>query len=401
MSRKLEASMKKIDKVYHKMFLKKISVKGEIEGEEKRYSENTIQTYSDMLKAMMNVVHREFGISDIRKVEDQHVRAIVEKRVDGFFDGNLSESWNVKTMLSAIKAFNLGVEKTSIFKSNKFQIADVDSIKKELRDQNVYRYSKSSSVLRATPGECDFVLEQIKSQGYMTGTREMAYHASKIARLTGGRISSILDLKASDIAIADNKIHFIGDKGGLSRSVKIDKETADYLQSLKQGKGENQDIFTAKRKNGTFKKKSVMRREIERVVKDAGSSLSRMEKVIMKDREGNKKIVEIEKNFTFHAFRKGYALERIQYYIKKYPTMSAMKRYVRERIKENDKIKGKLDVARDRINKDRSENRKLTLEEYAVFFCSVDLGHFRNSIIKDFYSDLEEVLDYYNEEKIK
>ncbi|WP_186322762.1 hypothetical protein [Bacillus thuringiensis] len=401
MSKKLEASHKKIDKVFHKMFLKGISVKGEKTGKPKRYDESSIETYSDMVKAMMNVVHKEFGIADIRKVEDKHVRAIVDKRVDGFFDGNLSESWNVKTMLSAVKAFNLGVEKTNIFKSNKFQIADVDAIKKELREQNVYRYSKSSTTLRATPSECDFVLEQIKSQGYMTQTREMAYHTSKIARLTGGRISAILDLKACDIAIADNKIHFIGDKGGLSRSVDIDNDTAKYLLSLKKGKEPHHDIFTAKKKNGKFKKKDVMRREIERVVKDAGASLSRMENVIVKDREGNKKVVQIEKNFTFHAFRKGYALERIQYYIKKHPTMSSMKKYIRERIKENPQIKVKLDTARERINKDRNEARKLTLEEYAVFFCSVDLGHFRNSIIKDFYADLDEVLEYYAESKLK
>ncbi|MDX5880832.1 MULTISPECIES: hypothetical protein [unclassified Bacillus cereus group] len=401
MSKKLDASMKKIDKVFDKMFLKKISVKGEKEKTEKRYAETAIQTYKDMMHAMMNTVHREFGISDIRIVEEKHVREIVNKRVDGYFEGNLSESWNVKTMLSAVKAFNLGVEKTNVFKSNKFQIANVDAIKKELREQNVYRYSKGSTTLRATPAECDFVLEQIKSQGYMTKTREMAYHVSKIAKLTGGRITSILDLKASDIAIADNKIHFIGDKGGLSRSVQIGRETADYLKTLKQGKGANQDIFTATRKDGTFKKKDVMRREIERVVSDAGASLTRMEKVIMKDQHGKRKIVEMEKKFTPHSFRKGYALERIQYYIKKYPTMSSMKKYIRERIKENDQIKGKLDTARARINRDRNELRKLTLEEYAVFFTSVDLGHFRNSVIKDFYANLDEVLEYYEESKIK
>lgn len=393
--------MKKIDKVFDKMFLKKISVKGEKEKKEKRYAETAIKTYKEMMHALMNTVHKEFGISDIRIVEDKHVREIVDKRVDGFFEGNLSESWNVKTMLSAVKAFNLGVEKTNVFKSNKFSIANVDAIKKELREQNVYRYSKGSTTLRATPAECDFVLDQIKNTGYMTKTREMAYHVSKIARLTGGRISAILDLKASDIAIKDNKIHFIGDKGGLSRSVQIDNDTAKYLKSLKEGKEEKQDIFTAKKKDGKFKKKDVMRREIERVVSDAGASLTRMEKVIVKDRDGNKKIVEMEKKFTPHAFRKGYALERIQYYIKKNPTMSSMKNYIRKRIKENYKIKEKLDVARERINRDRTTKRKLTLEECAVFFTSVDLGHFRNSVIKDFYADLDEVLEYYAESKLK
>ncbi|GAB6742430.1 hypothetical protein bcgnr5412_55410 [Bacillus cereus] len=402
MSRKLDASLKKIDKIFDKMFLKKISVKGEIEKEPKRYSKNSIQTYKDMMYSMMRTVHEEFGISDIRKVEDKHVRAIIDKKVDGYFDGNLGESWNAKTMLSAIKAFNLGVEKTNVFNSNKFSIADVDAIKKELRQENVYRYSKASGTMRATPAECDFVLDQIKNTGYMTGTREMAYHVSKIARHTGGRITAILNLTTNDIAITDNKITFVGDKGGLTRSVEIDNDTAKYLQSLKEGKGVGHDLFSAKRKNGEFKKKSTLRKEIERVVKDAGASLTRMENVIVKDREGNKKVVAVEKKFTPHAFRKGYALERIQYYLEKYPTLTKMDDYVAKRIKEDTegKIKKKLDVARERMNKDRSEEKKMTVEDYAIFFCSVDLGHFRNSVVKDFYSDLEEVLTYYNESKI-
>ncbi|MGM2776251.1 tyrosine-type recombinase/integrase [Bacillus cereus group sp. Bce015] len=401
MSKKLEASHKKIDKVFHKMFLKGISVKGEITGTDKRYDESSVETYSALVKSLMNTVHKEFGIADIRIVEDKHVREIVNKRVDGYFSGNLSESWNVKTMLSAVKAFNLGVEKTNIFKSNKFAIADVDSIKKELREQHVIRNSKASHVLRATPKESEFVLDRIKNTGYQTKTRELAFHVSKIAHLTGGRITSILSLKASDIAVTESKIHFIGDKGGLSRSVEVGKETIDYLKSLKEGKEGDQDIFTFHRKNGTFKKRDTVRREIERIVKDAGAPLTRMEKIEVRDRNGKKKIVEVERKFTPHAFRKGFAIGRIQHYLKKYPTEKAMDKYVAERIREDSKLKQKLDAARERINKDRKEPRELTREEYAIFFTSVSLGHFRNSVIKDFYADLDEVMEYYEEKVVE
>ncbi|MGM2853637.1 hypothetical protein, partial [Bacillus cereus group sp. Bce028] len=70
-------------------------------------------------------------------------------------------------------------------------------------------------------------------------------------------------------------------------------------------------------------------------------------------------------------------------------------------IREDSKLKQKLDAARERINKDRKEPRELTREEYAIFFTSVSLGHFRNSVIKDFYADLDEVMEYYEEKVVE
>ncbi|WP_144524542.1 hypothetical protein [Bacillus thuringiensis] len=66
-------------------------------------------------------------------------------------------------------------------------------------------------------------------------------------------------------------------------------------------------------------------------------------------------------------------------------------------MKENGEIKVKLDRGRERMNKDGNEGRKVTLEEYGVFFWSVDVGDFRNCIMKDFYADVDEVVEYYGE----
>lgn len=393
MSRKLEASLKKADKVFDKCFEKGITPSG------KRWSENGKNTYANLFKAFVRAYHKEYGVSDITKMTDEDkINQLIQKRVDGYHSGKTGEAFNVKTLTAALKAFNHGVANTNVFKKP-FSVGNTDEIRKNLKAQHVMRYSGTSTVLRATPAESQSVLDKIKNTGYNVKTREVAYHVGKISMATGGRISAILKLTPSDFVIdrKTNEIHFIKDKGGLTRSVRVGRDTAEYFEKLRDGKKDNEVVFSrirTKRNVGTFKPVSELRKEVEKIISNAGEHLTKSTKVTIKDRNGKPKTVEVTQKFTPHSFRKSFALERTNYYFSKFDSKSALDSYVSRRINDDKKIKQKLDTLRERVNRDRTTARALTNEEYAIFFASVDMGHFRNDVITSFYTTFKEIREY-------
>lgn len=405
-SRKLEASIKKIDRVFDKMRRKGLSVG------ERRASDRTIQTYTDMMKGFMRSAHKEFGVSDVSKITKEQVEELFQKRIDLYHDGDMSQAFNLKTLAASITSFNLGVQETNVFSyDNKFVVGDIQEIRELMREQQVVRKSKASTVLRATPLECESVLQNIKDSGYDTNTRDVAYNAAKISLETGGRISAILKLRPSDIKITTKngkeiyQVEFYKDKGGLTRSVEIAKESAEYLMSLAHGKKPNQRIFETKRNDGTYKSVKELRKEVSKVIASAGEHLTRQEPVKVKDKDGKEKIVFVTKKASAHMFRKAFAMAETKKFLDMFASKSVRKRYVKARIKEDSRLKDKLDTLKDRINKHipkdqrKEKGRKLTKEEYAIFFASVSLGHFRNEIIGSFYTTLNEVKGYYDKLK--
>jgi len=405
-SKKLEASIKKIDRVFDKMKRNGISVGGG------RVSDRTIATYSEMMKSFMRSANEEFGVADIAKIKKEHIDELVQQRVDNFHAGNTSEAYNLKTLMASLKFFNKGVQETNVFNYNsKFELGDVDELRESIKEQNVFRKAKASTVLRATPSECNSVLERIAQSGYDTKTRNIAYSVAKISLETGGRISAILKLRPSDIKISNEsssetsngyKITFHRDKGGLTRTVEIAKETAEYIQSLTHGKKPNQRIFETTRSDGTYKSVKELRKEVSKVIASAGEHLTRQEPVKMKDKDGSEKVVFVTKKASAHMFRKAFAMAETKRFYDKFATKSAIRSYVAARIAEDPKIKEKLDTLKDRINKHipsaerHKRGRNLNREEYAIFFASVSLGHFRNDVITAFYTTMNEVKGYYD-----
>ena len=401
MSRKLDASLKKVDKLFEKCYEKGINPNGK----DKRWSENTRNTYADMVKAFARDYHEAYGVADVTKMTDEgKINQLVQNRIDNYHAGKTSESYTLKTLVSALKAFNHGVANTNVFKKE-FMLGNPDEMRRTMKENYVIRSSKTSSTLRATPKDCQSVLDNIKNSGNNVKTREIAYHVGKISMLTGGRISNILKLKASDFTIdkKTNEIHFIKDKGGLSRTVKIDKETADYLGKLREGKKENERLFSSvrtKRDQGTFKSTEELRKEVTKMITNAGKHLEKTVKVTVKDKNGKPKTVDVTQKFSPHSFRKSFALDRASYYLSKFDSKNAIDNYVARRIGEDKKLKEKLDTLRDRTNRDRKDSRELKPIEYAVFFASVDMGHFRNDVITSFYTDYEEIMKYAAEENL-
>lgn len=370
---------------------------------EQGWTENTRDTYAGMVKSMIRDISEEFGISRVDKIFEKSEQYF-QKRIDNFHSGNLSEAYNLKTLRAAVNAFNQGVERTEHFREA-FQVGDGARLSEMLKEQNVVRYSKASTVMSVTPEQSQSVLDKINNSGYEVKTRAVAYHVGKIAMLTGGRISAILKLKASDFVVdkTKNEIHFIGDKGGKDNVVRVDKETANYLDTLRDGKSGNDWIFDSKRTQGeakgTFKSVKEFRKEVTKIITKAGSHLSNTREVTVRDKKGKPVQRTVKQKFSPHSFRKSFALSRVTYYLEKFDSKSAIDKYVTRRISDNAKLKNKLDTVRDRINSHRNEDRALKPHEYAIFFASVDMGHWRNDVITAFYTTYKEVADYMEEKR--
>lgn len=398
MSRKLDATLKKVEKIFDKCYEKGITPSG------KRWGETTKTTYLEMVNAFVRDYHEAYGIADLTKMTDEDkINQLIQNRIDKYHEGQLGEAYNIKTLAAGLKALNLGIKETNVFKKP-FTIGNPDEIRRELKEQYVIRNSEASSVMRAKPNECESVLNNIKNQGYDVKTREVAYHVGKISMLTGGRITAVLKLKASDFILDKNNhtIQFVKDKGGLTRSVRVGEDTAKFLESLTKERGEKERLFSTvrtKHNKGTFKSVKEMRKEVEKIISNAGKHLTKSIEVTVRDKDGKPKQVTVKQKFSHHSFRKSFALDRTSFYLKKFSSPSAIKKYVANRIKENPRLKEKLDTLRERINKDRKEDRKLTPMEYAIFFGSVDMGHFRNDVITSFYTTFKEVEAYVNEEQ--
>lgn len=407
-SKKIAKLLDKVDQVFQECYEKGITNNFKTDREtgelvEKRWSENTKNTYSDMLKSFIRDMSEEYGIARVDKIFDKS-EEYFQKRIDNYHSGHLSESYNLKVLRAAVNAFNNGVAKTEVF-PEPFKIADGHNLTQMMKEQNVIRHSKASTVMHATPQQAQSVLDNIKNSGYDTKTREVAYHVGKISMLTGGRITAILKLKAKDFVIdkTKNEIQFIGDKGGKDNVVKIDRETANYLDNLRDGKKGNDWIFSTVRSQGeakgTFKPVQELRKEVTKIISQAGSHLKTTKEITVRDKSGKPVQRTITQKFSPHSFRKSFALDRVTYYLGKFDSKSALDKYVSRRVSEDPKIKEKLDTVRDRINQHRNEPRELNNAEYAIFFSSVDLGHFRNDVITAFYSTYKEIEDYLNEKR--
>jgi hypothetical protein len=98
--------------------------------------------------------------------------------------------------------------------------------------------------------------------------------------------------------------------------------------------------------------------------------LERTETIRIKDKNGQKQNVQVIRKFTHHAFRKGFAMNRVEEYLRKFTSQKTIDEYISKRSKENPRVEigKKLKTLKGRINEDRKEERELNAKEYAIFF---------------------------------
>ena len=377
--------------------------------------DSTIRTYKGLVKSVVSEIRERENIVELNEITDDMFKDLLQERIDLYNDGQLKEASNIKPILSAFNFFNNAMEKTDVFpKEEKCRIGDIKEIRAQLEEERVIRKTRASSNLRATHDQAATVIDNLKNQGHKGNqNRQEIAKLAQFSLYTGARVSDAIDLVAKDIRFSGDRafVLFRDSKGELSRQVEEDiPERVKFLRELKEGKKPNQPVFARLKQDGTFKSKESFRKEVAKYVKDAGDHLTQTTHVRKKNADGSVSYIPVQQNFTHHSFRKAYTNERIAYYYHKFTTGGVdPKEYMKYRMNENKFIQERQGIKnmpdlekkmrdlQNRINKNRTSGRRdLLLPEICVFFASTDIGHFRNSVVNEYYSDWNEAAETYN-----
>jgi len=370
---------------------------------------STINSYKALVKSVISEIRKRENIVELNEITDDMFKDLMQERIDLYNDGQLKEASNIKPTLSAFNFFNNAIAKTDVFsEKEKCRIGDIKEIRAQLKEEKVIRKTRASSNLRATEEQALTVIDNLKNQGHKGNkNRQEITKLSQFSLFTGARVSDAIDLVAKDIRFSGNRafVLFRDSKGDLSRQVEEDNpERVQFLRELKEGKKPNEPVFARFKRDGTFKSKESFRKEVAKYVEKAGEHLTQTTHVRKKNKDGSVSYVPIQQNFTHHSFRKAFTNERIAYYYRKFTEGGVDPReYLKYRMAENKlveerqginslpNLEKKMKDLENRINKNRTSGRReLILPEYCVFFASTDIGHFRNSVVAEYYADWDE-----------
>lgn len=380
MNKKLESSLRKIDKLFDKMFYNRIETK-----KGKVLSATSLKNYKDQVKSILRAANKEFGIEKIEDLDTEMFEKLIDKRIENYNKNNKSsEASNINSKVSAMRAFYIGFKETNIYRKTKKESGILkfdESYIKDLRDkihcEGVYRNGQKSPILRATKEQVMTVVENVQSDGYNTVNRKKTADIALLSFATGARVSSCLKMKVEDIDFEDKTISMVKAKGGLTYYVDLRDEDIPLLKSFVEDLKPNQRIFEFFNKDGKKMSVEESRKVIQRYISNSAKEFSK---------DG--------KEFTFHAIRKAFALETMKSYIDKIHTAADVEAEVVRLAKRDPKISDKYDRLFKRYNAYRIKQgmpmKELSKKEAVTFFTSIQLGHFRNDIVSNYYCTYQE-----------
>lgn len=392
---KYEASIKKAKKVFKRMKKQGVSVKGTVKNTDKRNNNNTLDQYEGEVIRYFQRVSEKHGIVDITELNHEHFLEYLQEEKKNWDNGDLAASHRVKHMRSALESFRIGTIKTDVFKSE-IRTVNKKDVKDKLQYYHMRRLSDATSTLSTGIEEGFQVLDHIvgNEEKGIKGSRskhaEAAYHCFRIATQTGGRVSDIIDkLTPKDLHITDNSVEFRDSKGGLTASVPIEDESAQYLIKLCKNKGPNDPIIRLRKDDGKVMKKESAVRTVERIISGAGerAGLNKEVQVSYKYRDGKGKTqigtTSVMQKVTHHTARKIFVNSRYDKYMQM--TDSERKQEL-DRRRQDKKVNKKYQQALKRINETRtSGSRGMHGYEQAIFLSSLDARHFRSDVLTMWY----------------
>ena len=428
MDKELKRSLNKIKKLFNKMQYNNISP-----NEKRNIAIDTYDTYAGQVQAILREANTHFGIEKIEDLSLDIFKKLIEKRVENFLDGEFSESNNINSKLTAFKAFLIGMDKTNVYRKTKrtsevskigykddIEIGtkdDIKEIRKFVGESGVLRKGSDSTVLRAKPDQVMAVVDNVRKNGYNTINRATAADIALLSLASGARVSSCLKMRARDIDFDNKCITMKNAKGGLTYYVDINDKDIPLLKSLVENLQPAQKIFELRRKDGTLLSGEESRKIVHRYIKEAGVDFYEVEKREITQKNGTKIEVDHTKNFAFHSIRKAYALKIMGLYIDKIKSQKDIIKEVERISKRDPKILDKYQKLINRSNyyrveknkkivRENKERRKLKLPEVPLhplktevsiksavtFFTSIQLGHFRNDIVTNYYCTFEEAI---------
>ena len=428
MDKELKRSLNKIKKLFNKMQYNNISP-----NEKRNIAIDTYDTYAGQVQAILREANTHFGIEKIEDLSLDIFKKLIEKRVENFLDGEFSESNNINSKLTAFKAFLIGMDKTNVYRKTKrtsevskigykddIEIGtkdDIKEIRKFVGESGVLRKGSDSTVLRAKPDQVMAVVDNVRKNGYNTINRATAADIALLSLASGARVSSCLKMRARDIDFDNKCITMKNAKGGLTYYVDINDKDIPLLKSLVENLRPDQKIFEFRRKDGTLLSGEESRKIVHRYIKEAGVDFYEVEKREITQKNGTKIEVDHTKNFAFHSIRKAYALKIMGLYIDKIKSQKDIIKEVERISKRDPKILDKYQKLINRSNYYRVEKNKkivrenkerlklklpkspllplkteVSIKSAVTFFTSIQLGHFRNDIVTNYYCTFEEAI---------
>ena len=398
LSKKLEQSLKKIDKLFEKMKYNNIST-----NDDRNVSYGTYKTYADQVKAVLRQAHKEFGIERIEDLTIDMFNEMLDERIARYHNGKFSESSNINSKISAISGFIIGFEKTNVFRKTKDVAAFAKFNKDVMKEMRAYvkecevvRRGSDSTVLRANKQQALSVIKDIQKDGYDKENRRKAADIALLTFMTGARVSSALKIRVEDINFDEKYVLMKNAKGGLDYAVQMNSDSIKVLERLVDGLGPKQRLFEFKRKDGSYMSIEGARKVVSRYVEQSGQASEQTVKKVHKDQHGVEKIVEAKSTFTHHSLRKAFAHETMVRYINEIKTKDDIKMELEKLTKVDPKVKGKFDRLVRRGNKYRNKKtlplKDISLRAAIIFFTSVQLGHYRNDIVVSHYCSYKEAL---------
>ena len=428
MDKELKRSLNKIKKLFNKMQYNNISP-----NEKRNIAIDTYDTYAGQVQAILREANTHFGIEKIEDLSLDMFKKLIGKRIENFLDGEFSESNNINSKLTAFKAFLIGMDKTNVYRKTKrtsevskigykddIEIGtkdDIKEIRKFVGESGVLRKGSDSTVLRAKPDQVMAVVDNVRKNGYNTINRATAADIALLSLASGARVSSCLKMRARDIDFDNKCITMKNAKGGLTYYVDINDKDIPLLKSLVENLQPAQKIFELRRKDGTLLSGEESRKIVHRYIKEAGVDFYEVEKREITQKNGTKIEVDHTKNFAFHSIRKAYALKIMGLYIDKIKSQKDIIKEVERISKRDPKILDKYQKLINRSNYYRVEKNKkivrenkerlklklpkspllplkteVSIKSAVTFFTSIQLGHFRNDIVTNYYCTFEEAI---------
>lgn len=407
-SQHLNGSMKKIDKVFRIANDHGIAIS---EKKEKKDSENAntgLVRYRDTMQKLMEDVYKRFNVSDVTKITSDMVETLINERIDNFYlYGKTGEVDNVKNILSAVNAFQVLTQKTSVFKEP-LEFLDTKEKRKELNEMKFDRAMILSNTKKSDFVESKRISDTIVSVGNVRGkeNRQLSSEIIQLGMYSGGRISNMIGLESKDISADGKTIIFRDDKGDKTRIANVfTREGQEFVKGLKQRaeRANRERVFEPRKSDGTIKSTKSTRKMVEHYTSQAAKTIGATNEVTVTLEKGVRphisKGLDIDSNqfvktekYTPHSSRKAYANELCEYYYKEISEGRFQEHFERQikneiainsesaRQKYIDKYNNEVKYANNN-RKDKSTYRDLTDAEKALYLASVDMGHYRISVM--------------------
>jgi integrase len=392
-------NLKESDLVWE--WLEKQQTKGKKENQLKAISERkkergsglafgAIEKYKYLFHTLMELVEKKTGKNDPIKVKPNDVYSVIDNLILEYQNGKTGISSFLRGIDDALHIFKEASKVSGVYK-RELRLGDKRVIAKKLNDKKVYRKAKDTTVMQATREDMEKVIVEIEKSKSNRKAKDMAIAVLRLEFTTGKRIRGLLRSKVGNYDPNTDQYINYGDKGGKNNEVYFltseAKMILDKLVLKPNGlrKSDGDMLFKIQftqhkdsNKNGQDKPVDAMYNQISTIVKNAA-------------KKAGVNLVEEGRKFSSHSCRKGFGVERANFYLS---TMNAFerKKELERRVQLDPRLGERVNKVLENIKskfkiKKNAQKRDFTDVEIVKLLVSTDINHSRIDVMRYYLLD--------------